>query len=123
MGTGRINACKALGGLAAASVGIDPIAEESAISEKATLSNAPNPFNANTAISFYVPRDAQVSLEVYNIRGQRVKALVDDYKTAGTHSIVWDGTNSNGDVVATGVYFYKLSIDNETLTKKMTLLK
>ena len=62
-------------------------------------------------------------MEVYNIRGQRVKALVDDYKTAGTHSIVWDGTNSNGDVVATGVYFYKLSIDNETLTKKMTLLK
>lgn len=125
MGTGRINACRALGGAPlAAGIGIESIAEEAALPKTGSLaSNYPNPFNASTAISYYVPKDAQVTLEVYNIRGQKVKTLVDEQKTAGTYSVIWDGTNSKGEVVATGVYFYRLSIDKETLTKKMTLLK
>jgi subtilisin family serine protease len=123
MGTGRINACRALGGSpSAAAVGVEPIAEAEATG-KATLGNAPNPFNANTAISYYVPRDAQVSLEVYNIRGQKVKTLVNEYQSTGSRTIFWDGANSSGDVVASGVYFYKLSIDQESVTKKMTFLR
>jgi subtilisin family serine protease len=123
MGTGRINACRALGGAPmAASVGVEPIVEN-AVTGKATLANAPNPFNANTSISYYVPQEAQVTLDVYNIRGQKVKTLVNDYKSAGTYSVIWDGTNSNGDVVSSGVYFYNLSIGKEHVTKKMTFLK
>ena len=95
----------------------------SASAERSELRNYPNPFNANTAISYYVPRDAQVSLEVYNIRGQKVKILVNEYQSTGSRTIFWDGTNSNGDVVASGVYFYKLAIDRESVTKKMTFLR
>jgi subtilisin family serine protease len=122
MGTGRINACRALGGSAAASVEVEPVIEEAFVS-KASLSNAPNPFNASTSISYYVPRDAQVTLEVYNIRGQKVKTLVNGTKSAGSYLVIWDGTNSNGDVVSSGVYFYNLSIGVERVTKKMTFLK
>ena len=123
MGTGRINACRALGGAPmAASVGVEPIVENAAIG-KATLANAPNPFNATTSISYYVPQDAQVSLEVYNIRGQKVKTLVNDFNTTGNHTVIWDGTNINGDQVSSGVYFYNLKVGTEKVTKKMTFLK
>jgi len=123
MGTGRINACRAVGGAPlVAAVGVEPIVEEAATGE-ATLANSPNPFNASTSISYYVPQEAQVTLDVYNIRGQKVKTLVNDYKSAGTYSVMWDGTNSSGDAVGSGVYFYNLSIGKEHVTKKMTFLK
>lgn len=79
--------------------------------------NYPNPFNATTVISFGLPVDAQVRLDVYNILGQRVTTLKDEFMPAGTHSVSW-----NSDV-ASGVYFYRLQADEFTETRKMTLMK
>ena len=80
--------------------------------------NYPNPFNPSTTISFNLPERARVSLRVFNILGQEVATLTDDVLDAGTHEFEWDAANR-----ASGVYFYRLSYQNQVLTKKMTLLK
>ena len=84
--------------------------------------NYPNPFNATTQISFALPIDANVSLTIFNLAGQVVKGY-EEFMTAGYRTITWDGTNGNGDKVASGVYFYKLAAGKYTDIKKMTLLK
>jgi hypothetical protein len=84
--------------------------------------NYPNPFNATTQISFALPVDGNVALKIYNVAGQLVKTY-DQFMTAGYKNITWDGTNSRGEVVASGVYFYKLDTKDFTKTMKMTLLK
>lgn len=90
---------------------------------KLTSSNYPNPFNPTTTISFDLPRDSKVSITVYNIKGQKVKQLVNDQLSAGKHSVVWNGKGSSGKTAASGIYFYKLSAGKETSMKKMLLLK
>ncbi len=85
--------------------------------------NYPNPFNATTEIIFNTDKASDVSLEVYNIAGQKIKTLVDGRYTAGSHSVIWDGVNEAGTVVSSGVYFYKLNVDNQSETKKMVLIK
>lgn len=80
--------------------------------------NYPNPFNASTVISFGLPNDAQVRLDVYNILGQRVITLKNEWMTAGQHRVTW-----NSDKVASGVYFYRLATEEFTETRKMTLMK
>ena len=62
-------------------------------------------------------------LTIYDSRGHTVRTLVDGPVTAGRHDIQWDGTDDNGSPVASGSYFYRLRIGNETLTKRMVLLK
>ena len=84
--------------------------------------NYPNPFNASTTIRFALPMDSDVSLKVYNVAGQLVKEYK-QYMNTGYRSITWDGTNAKGEVVASGVYFYKLQAADFTKTLKMTLLK
>ena len=84
--------------------------------------NYPNPFNATTQISFALPADGKVALKIYNVAGQLVKSF-DQYMTAGYKTITWDGTNTSGEVVASGVYFYKLDAEKFSKTMKMTLLK
>ncbi|MFC1563511.1 PKD domain-containing protein [candidate division KSB1 bacterium] len=85
--------------------------------------NYPNPFNPQTTIKFNLPSPELVSLEVYNIMGQRVKTLVSGQKSAGYYSIVWDGTNNNGFKVGTGVYIYYLKAGKFTAVKRMLLIK
>jgi len=86
--------------------------------------NYPNPFNAGTTIPFTVPEDgASAALEVYNIKGQLVKTLVDRRLAAGPHEITWDATDSHGNPVASGVYLYRLTAGDYVETKKMSLLK
>ncbi len=85
--------------------------------------NYPNPFNPTTTIVFSIPQDSKVTLDVFNIMGQRVKGLVDEELSAGEHSIEWDSRNSSGRLVSSGIYFYKLQTDNKTDSKKMMLLK
>jgi len=89
----------------------------------ALYQNFPNPFNSQTKISFTLLRSGSVKLEVYNLLGQKVVTLADDFYAVGTHSLVWDGKNNTGEEVASGVYFYRLSLDESTLVRKMTLLK
>lgn len=85
--------------------------------------NYPNPFNPSTTIEFSLARKADVKLEVYNTLGQLVKTLLNSTKRAGKHFVTWDGTNSNGKKVTSGVYFYKLIAGDERKSRKMLLLK
>lgn len=85
--------------------------------------NFPNPFNPYTTIRFAIPEPEHVTLEVYNLLGQRVVSLVNGQMAAGTHTVVWNGIDSGGRQVATGVYFYRISAGPHNDVKKMILLK
>lgn len=84
--------------------------------------NYPNPFNPSTTISFSIPEDGLVSLKIYNILGQLVSTLKNEYMQKGTHRVIFD-LNSNGQNLASGVYFYSLEMGNRFIVKKMMLLK
>lgn len=85
--------------------------------------NYPNPFNPTTEIAFALPTDSYVELNVFNILGQKVTTLVAGDMPAGNHVFTWEGTDSDGGSVASGIYFYRISADNFTAAKKMMLLK
>ncbi|MFA7214303.1 MAG: T9SS type A sorting domain-containing protein [Candidatus Cloacimonadaceae bacterium] len=85
--------------------------------------NYPNPFNPSTTISYWLPETARVRLDIYNLKGQLVKTLIDSEMAAGLHSVVWNGKDSNNQAVASGVYFYRISSPNNTQTKRMLLMK
>ncbi len=91
--------------------------------EYALLSNYPNPFNPETNISFTLPQDGLVNISVYNMLGQNVSTLVNEFRSAGTYSAVWSGTNKNGNAMPSGIYLVKMDTPNEVLTQKITLLK
>ncbi|MEF3695282.1 MAG: FlgD immunoglobulin-like domain containing protein [Candidatus Cloacimonadota bacterium] len=88
-----------------------------------SANNYPNPFNPSTTIAYSIPTTSNTTLRVYNIKGQVVKTLVNGVVEAGNHSITWNGRDDNGTSVASGVYFYRLSSEGQTLTKKMVLSK
>ena len=85
--------------------------------------NYPNPFNPSTTIQFGVPRPSQVRLEIYDLRGRRVKTLVDQEVNAGYYKVLWDGRNEFGQKVSTGLYFFKLQTPDRLLQRKMILSK
>ncbi len=86
--------------------------------------NFPNPFNPSTTLSYDLDAANHVSLEVFNVLGQQVSTLVDEFQQAGPHSVEWNGNDDSGAPVATGVYFYRINAgDNKVETKKMMLLK
>ena len=85
--------------------------------------NYPNPFNPTTTIKFNVPVSGNTKVNVYNLRGQLVKTLVDEHLNAGSHSVTWEGLDNNNRNVASGVYFYKLETGAVSETKRMVLMK
>ena len=85
--------------------------------------NYPNPFNPQTEIAYSLPEDCYVKLTIYNIQGQKVKQLLDEYQSAGTKEVVWDGCDENGEKVASGIYFYRIEAGPNSATKRMVLLK
>jgi hypothetical protein len=85
--------------------------------------NYPNPFNPETNIEFALPKGGNVSIEVFNVLGQKVKTLISEYKDAGTYSVRWDGTNNNGMAVPSGVYFYRMVTEGFSQTNKMIMLR
>ena len=85
--------------------------------------NWPNPFNPETTIAFSLLNPGDVRLDIYNIRGQKVKTLVNEQLTAGRHAFVWHGTDDNGNDMGSGIYLYRLSSDNQVRTRRMILLK
>jgi len=89
----------------------------------ALLGNFPNPFNPSTAIRFSLDRAEVVCLEVYNILGQRVITLRNDFLPAGQYRVDWDGTNTAGSPVASGVYLVQLTAGDRYLTHKMMLVR
>lgn len=90
--------------------------------------NYPNPFNPTTTIKLQVPSLQIVSLKVYDVLGREVATVVEQELPAGTYTVIWDGRNSSGTLVGTGVYFYRMTApgtkrSGSTLVKKMLLLK
>ena len=86
--------------------------------------NYPNPFNPSTTIEFYLPIRKQISIEIYNSAGQKVKTLINNEELdAGTHTVVWDGTNDAGVKVASGMYIYTMKYGNFKQSKRMMLVK
>jgi hypothetical protein len=80
--------------------------------------NSPNPFNPTTTIGFNLVEDGNVSIDIFNVAGQKVDTLVNDFMTAGKHSVVWDASGFSA-----GVYFYTVKSGDFSKTMKMTLLK
>ncbi|MBW6516621.1 MAG: T9SS type A sorting domain-containing protein [Candidatus Cloacimonetes bacterium] len=97
--------------------------EQLVIIQPLSLSNYPNPFNPETTILFDLPQQGAVQLIIFNIKGQKVKTLLDTDLTPGTHSVVWNGRDDNNNEVAGGIYFYRLLSKDLQLTNKMLLLK
>lgn len=85
--------------------------------------NYPNPFNPGTIISYTMDAYSQVSITIYNVQGQVVRHLVNEPQHAGEYKIEWDGTDDNGRLAATGIYFYRLTTGDYAAAKKMLLLK
>jgi hypothetical protein len=109
------------GGVYYQTVGIDD--DVSLPSEISLDQNYPNPFNPGTEISFTIPSESKVSLEVYDILGRRITTLLSGNLDAGHYTARWEGTNECGNSVSTGMYFYTLSVGDTRLSKKMLLLK
>ena len=86
--------------------------------------NYPNPFNPTTQIRFALPVAGEVKLIVYNMLGQQVRELVANKMEAGIYNVIWDGMNDNGNAVSSGMYLYRIRVDNKFVrTRKMMLLK
>ena len=83
-----------------------------------TISNSPNPFNPVTTIKYNLPEDVNVTLEVFNVRGQKIKTLVNRFQKVGNYDVQFDGTN-----LASGVYIYKIKAGNYSMSKRMLLIK
>jgi hypothetical protein len=103
---------------------VQELTEKEIIPAKFQLSNNyPNPFNPETQIEYALPRNCQVNLIVYNVLGQKVRILVDEFQSAGYRTIHWDGKDDHGAEVASGIYFYWLKAVDFSETRKMILLK
>lgn len=93
------------------------------VSEYKLHQNYPNPFNPTTTISYKLPKNQRVSVKIYDINGQLVKNLVDEYKTRGDYQATWKGDNDYGNKVSSGPYFYQIIVGDFVQSKKMILLK
>lgn len=85
--------------------------------------NYPNPFNPETTIKYDLPKDCLVEIQIYNVLGQKVRTLVSTYQQAGHQTILWNGLNDFGNMVASGTYIYKIKAADFVKTKRMTMLK
>jgi hypothetical protein len=85
--------------------------------------NYPNPFNPSTTIAFGIPQAGEVTIAIYNLKGQLICTLVSGAVAAGRHQVVWDGTDSTGEKVASGVYIYRLEAKGFVANKKLVLMK
>ena len=86
------------------------------------LNNHPNPFNPTTTIEFSIKNNSEIELSIYNIKGQKLKTLAQNYFTEGSHSIVWNGDDESNKPVSSGVYLYKLNVNGKTESVSKCLL-
>jgi hypothetical protein len=91
--------------------------------EFALRQNHPNPFNSNTNITYNISTSGPIKLTIYDMLGKRVRTLADESQTPGSKSIYWDGTDDQGNTVASGIYFYRIVAGEFTETKKLLMLK
>lgn len=85
--------------------------------------NYPNPFNPATLITYSIPKETHVTIEVFNILGQKVATVYDQMQTVGTHSIAWNAHSERGSMVGSGVYFLQMRAGSFSQVKKMVLMK
>ena len=85
--------------------------------------NVPNPFNPSTTIQFGLAAQGRMTISIYDVSGRLVRTLVDGPRSAGLYKETWDGRDSNGHAVASGVYFYRLRAGTFSETKKMVLTR
>jgi len=101
-----------------------PVAElEQELGEEVVFSH-PNPFNASTMISFYLPEPGHVTVEIYNVIGEKIATVFNRPAQAGLNSVQWNGTDASGAVVSSGYYFFRVQFPNgQAVIKKMMMLK
>ena len=102
-------------------LGIDDVAAVPGVF--ALHQNYPNPFNPVTTIRYDVPEQAHVTMEIYNLLGQRVATLVNGIQEPGYHAILWNGTNMSGAAMSSGMYFYHIQAGDFRSVKKLILVK
>jgi hypothetical protein len=102
---------------------VDELSEQNTHGQLQLLTNYPNPFNPLTNIVYYLPKDDQVRLTVYNLRGQKVRELVNSFQTKGWKTVLWDGRDARDKEVASGVYFCQLMTKGRNEIIRMVLLK
>ena len=91
--------------------------------EPALLLAAPNPFNSSTTITYSLEKAAMVKIHILNTMGQVVRTFSANHQSTGKYSFRWDGTNYKNDFVASGVYFLRLQIGEESRTTKLLLVR
>jgi hypothetical protein len=105
-------------------VGLPSAGEPAVIPEITKLkNNYPNPFNPETNIAFDLAKGSKVEIEIYNIKGQKVKTLLNEVKPAGSYTVNWKGKDDKGKSVASGIYFCRFKTRDYTSTRKMLMLK
>ncbi|MFQ5584353.1 MAG: T9SS type A sorting domain-containing protein, partial [Calditrichia bacterium] len=87
------------------------------------LPNFPNPFNPLTVIRYRLPVSTRVNISIFNTLGQKVLTLIDDKQAAGSYQIIWEGNNSAGESVASGIYFYRMETTQFSMSRKMLLIR
>ena len=85
--------------------------------------NYPNPFNATTIITYNIPFSTNVNLSIYNICGQKIITLVDEYQNPGVHNVKFYSRDSKSNTLSSGIYIYRLSTDKYIMSKRMLLLQ
>ncbi len=82
------------------------------------MQNYPNPFNPTTAIEYSIPENGNVNLEIFNTLGEKIKTLVNSYKSAGNYKV-----NLDAEALPGGIYYYRIESGNFSSVKKMILLR
>ncbi len=106
--------------------GLLPVSEDNNVlpsSQTGLVNIYPNPFNPVTSIHYHVVGSEKVNLSVYNLKGQKVKQLVDGVKSAGSHKAVWDGKDEQGRAVSSGIYYLRFESPSKRENRKITLIK
>jgi hypothetical protein len=85
--------------------------------------NQPNPFNPSTTIRYYLPEACRVKLDVFGVQGWRIATLIETKQGKGSHAVEWRGLDESGNTVSSGIYFYRLTVGKNTLSRKMVLLR
>ena len=85
--------------------------------------NYPNPFNPKTNITFELNQSGRASVDIFNVKGQLVKTLIDNHLYGGKHNVVWDGSDAENKQVGSAMYFYRVTVNGQQYSKQMIMLK
>ncbi|MFA6911011.1 MAG: FlgD immunoglobulin-like domain containing protein [Candidatus Cloacimonadaceae bacterium] len=85
--------------------------------------NYPNPFNPDTNIIYGLGKSGNVSLDIYNVRGQRVRNLLNTEQKEGWYKLIWDGSDDRGNTLPSGMYYLRLTVEGNHYLRRITLMK